>query len=223
VDLVDHSGGNTRDDHAWTLIFTDVKTGWTECVAVRNKAQKHVFAAIQRVRERLPFPLLGIDSDNGAEFINDELYRYCQQEHITFTRSRAGRKNDNAHVEQKNWSVVRRAVGYRRYDTLRQLYLLNRLYSVLRLYVNFFLPVMKLLSKERHGSKVKKTYDKPQTPFTRVLNSPDVSDEDKQELRTAYQELDVVQLRAQMDDLLDQLWSQSEDDGYAAPGSEDNP
>jgi hypothetical protein len=91
MDLVDHSGGNTRGDHAWTLTFTDVKTGWTECVAVRNKAQKHVFAAIQRVRGRLPFPLLGVDSDNGSEFINDQLYRYCQREHITFTRSRVGR------------------------------------------------------------------------------------------------------------------------------------
>lgn len=212
MDLVDHSGGNTRGDHAWTLTFTDVKTGWTECVAVRNKAQKYVFAAIQRVRERLPFPLLGIDSDNGSEFINDELLRYCRREHITFTRSRVGRKNDGAHVEQKNWSIVRRTVGYRRYDTPHQLHLLNRLYSVLRLYVNFFLPVMKLVKKERHGSKVKKTYDDPQTPLARVLASPDVSDEDKNALRTAYQELDVVQLRQQIDDLIEQLWSQSEED-----------
>jgi hypothetical protein len=212
MDLVDHSGGNTRGDHAWTLTFTDVKTGWTECVAVRNKAQKHVFAAIQRVRGRLPFPLLGVDSDNGSEFINDQLYRYCQREHITFTRSRVGRKNDGAHVEQKNWSIVRRTVGYRRYDTFRQLHLLNRLYSVLRLYVNFFLPVMKLVKKERHGSKVKKTYDDPQTPLARVLASPDVSDENKNALRTAYQELDVVKLRQQIDDLIEQLWSQSEEE-----------
>jgi hypothetical protein len=212
MDLVDHSGGNTRGDHAWTLTFTDIKTGWTECVAVRNKAQKHVFAAIKRVRERLPFPLLGVDSDNGSEFINDELYRYCKRERITFTRSRVGRKNDGAHVEQKNWSIVRRTVGYRRYDTSHQLHLLNRLYSVLRLYVNFFLPVMKLAKKERHGSKVKKTYDDPQTPFARVLASPDVSDENKNALRTAYQELDVVQLRQQIDDLIEQLWSQSEED-----------
>jgi hypothetical protein len=212
MDLVDHSGGNTRGDHAWTLTFTDIKTGWTECVAVRNKAQKHVFAAIKRVRERLPFPLLGVDSDNGSEFINDELYRYCKRERITFTRSRVGRKNDDAHVEQKNWSIVRRTVGYRRYDTSHQLHLLNRLYSVLRLYVNFFLPVMKLAKKERHGSKVKKTYDDPQTPFARVLASPDVSDENKNALRTAYQELDVVQLRQQIDDLIEQLWSQSEED-----------
>ena len=212
LDLVDHSGGNLRGDHAWTLIFTDIKTTWTECVAVRNKAQTHVFAAVQRVRRRLPFPLLGIDSDNGSEFINDELYRYCQREHITFTRSRAGRKNDNAHVEQKNWSVVRRAVGYERYDTPEHQYLLNRLYSVLRLYTNFFIPTMKLVRKERQGSKVKKTYDKPQTPYARVLASPEMSDEDKAELRATYQALDVVQLRRQLDQLLDQLLSQPADE-----------
>jgi hypothetical protein len=104
IDLVDHSGGQTirGREHAWTLCFTDVKTGWTECVAVQNKAQVHVFAAIQRARQRLPFPLLGIDSDSGAEFINDQLYRYCVEEKIIFTRGRAGRKNDSAYVEQKN-------------------------------------------------------------------------------------------------------------------------
>ena len=119
MDLVDHSGGLIIPgaDHAWTLCFTDVKTAWTECVAVPNKAQVHVFAAICRTRQRLPFPLLGIDSDNGSEFINDQLYRYCTDEEITFTRGRAGKKNDSAYVEQKNWSVVRRAVGYYRYDT----------------------------------------------------------------------------------------------------------
>jgi len=212
LDLVDHSGGNSRGDHAWTLIFTDIKTTWTECVAVRNKAQTHVFAAIQRVRVRLPFPLLGIDSDNGSEFINDELYRYCQREHITFTRSRAGRKNDDAHAEQKNWSVVRRAVGYERYDTPRQLLLLNRWHSVLRLYTNFFIPAMKLVRKERQGSKVKKVYHEPQTSYARTLASPEVPDEDKEELRAAYQQLDVVQLRRQIDQLLDQLSSQSEDE-----------
>ncbi len=150
--MVDHSGGQIirGREHAWTLCFTDVKTGWTECVAVRNKAQVHVFAAIKRARQRLPFPLLGIDSDSGSEFINDQLYRYCLEEKITFTRGRAGRKNDNAYVEQKNWSVVRRAVGYWRYDSPEQLDLLNTLYARLHLYVNFFLPVMKLEEKVRH-------------------------------------------------------------------------
>ena len=140
LDLVDHSGGIVirGSDHAWTLCFTDIHTTWTECVAVRNKAQIHVFDAIKHARRRLPFPLLGIDSDNGSEFINDQLYRYCAQEQITFTRGRVGRKNDNAHVEQKNWSIVRRTVGYYRYDTPQQLDLLNSLYALLHFYVNFF-------------------------------------------------------------------------------------
>jgi hypothetical protein len=207
MDLVDHSGGLTirGADHAWTLCFTDVKTAWTECMAVRNKAQVHVFAAICQVRERLPFPLLGIDSDNGSEFINDQLYRYCLAEEITFTRGRAGKKNDGAYVEQKNWSVVRRAVGYSRYDTPEQLDLLNRLYAAMHLYVNFFLPVMKLDKKVRIGSKIKKTYEPPATPCARVLASPDVSESHKAQLRETYQTLDLVDLRRQINELQDQL------------------
>jgi hypothetical protein len=209
LDLVDHCGGIIirGADHAWTLCFTDVKTAWTECVAVRNKAQVHVFAGIKRARQRLPFVLLGIDSDNGAEFINDQLYRYCQDEHITFTRGRVGKKNDNAYVEQKNWSVVRRAVGYYRYDTPEQLDLLNRLYAVMHFYVNFFLPVMKLEEKVRVGSRVKRIYDDPQTPYARVLDSSHVPEEHKAQLRETYEVLDLVQLRQQIDDLQGQLLS----------------
>ena len=207
MDLVDHSGGLIirGADHAWTLCFTDIKTAWTECVAVRNKAQVHVFAAIQDARQRLPFSLLGVDSDNGSEFINDQLYRYCLQEEITFTRGRKGNKNDNAYVEQKNWSVVRRAVGYHRYDTPQQLDLLNRLYAVMHFYVNFFLPVAKLKEKSRVGSQVKKRYDEPQTPFARVLDSPDVCAQHKALLRETYELLDLVYLRQQIDHLQDLL------------------
>lgn len=207
MDLVDHSGGTvTRGrDHAWTLCFTDIKTAWTECVATPNKAQVHVFAAIKQARQRLPFPLLGIDSDNGSEFINHQLYRYCLQEQLTFTRGRSGRKNDNAHVEQKNWSIVRRAVGYQRYDTPQQLDLLNRLYALLHYYANFFLPVMKLKEKVRTGSKVKRVYDDPQTPYARALNSTHISEADKAELREAYGYLDLLSLRRRMDELLDEL------------------
>jgi len=207
MDLVDHSGGRNIPgaDHAWTLSFTDIKTCWTECVGVRNKAQVHVFAAIKLARRRLPFPLLGVDSDNGSEFINDQLDRYCLQEQITFTRGRVGRRNDSAYVEQKNWSVVRRAVGYLRYDTPSQLVLLNRLYSVMHFYVNFFLPSAKLQDKTRVGSKVKKTYDKPQTPYARTLLSPDVSDQNKELLRETYELLDLLELRQQIDELQSQL------------------
>ncbi len=119
IDLVSHDGGSTRGEYAQTLDVTDVCTGWTETQAVKNKAQVWVFAALKDIRKRLPFPLLGIDSDNGSEFINDELLRYCQQEGLTFTRSRPYRKNDSCFVEQKNYSVVRRAVGYHRYQTER--------------------------------------------------------------------------------------------------------
>ena len=207
MDLVDHSGGIVirGADHAWTLCFTDVKVTWTECVATPNKAQVHVFDAICRARERLPFPLLGIDSDNGSEFINDQLYRYSVQERITFTRGRAGKKNDGAYAEQKNWSVVRRAVGYYRYDTPQQLDLLNRLYAVMHFYVNFFLPTMKLEEKSRLGSKVKKVYDEPRTPYARVLESPHVSEEHKAQLRETYEVLDLVSLRQQINDLQSQL------------------
>jgi hypothetical protein len=207
MDLVDHSGGLVirGADHAWTLSFTDVHTGWTECIAVRNKAQIHVFAAIKRARQRLPFPLLGLDSDNGSEFINDQLYRYCNQEKITFTRGRAGRKNDGAHVEQKNWSIVRQMVGYYRYYTPEQLNLLNSLYAILHFYDNFFIPVMKLKEKIRIGSRVKRVYDDPQTPYARVLVSPHVSEEHKAALRETYSYLDLVRLRTRINLLLDQL------------------
>jgi transposase InsO family protein len=207
IDLVDHSGGFVirGQDHAWTLCFTDICTTWTESVGVCNKAQVHVFAAIQQARQRLPFPLLGIDSDNGSEFINDQLFRYCRQEKITFTRGRAGRKNDNAYVEQKNWSVVRRAVGYYRYDTPEQLDLLNSLYALLHFYGNFFLPTMKLKEKVRVGSKVKRIYDDPQTPYARTLANDLVSEEDKAQLREVYSYLDLLALRQRIDEVQDQL------------------
>lgn len=209
MDLVDHSGGIIVRgvDHAWTLCFTDIKTGWTECVAVRNKAQVHVFAAIRRARQRLPFPLLGVDSDNGSEFINDQLYRYCLGEEITFTRGRPGKNNDGAHVEQKNGSIVRGAVGYLRYDTPEQLDLLDRLYAVMHLYINFFIPVQKLEEKTRIGSKVKRIHDAPQTPYARVLASPQVPEEYKAQLRETYALLDLVDLHRQIVNLQKKLLS----------------
>ncbi len=207
MDLVAHDGGNPRGEHAWTLDFTDIKTGWTECAVSRNKAQKHVFDALRAVQRRLPFLLLGIDSDNGSEFINDELWRYCDQNRITFTRGRPGHKNDNPHIEQKNWSVVRRFVGDLRIDTPAQLERLAELYEVLHYYVNFFMPVMKLKEKVHIGSKVKRVYDTPQTPYARVLVSPDVPPKVKTRLRVIYKQLDVVQLKQQIDQLLDWLWA----------------
>lgn len=205
MDLVGHEGGNASGDFAFTLDFVEVKTQWTEQVAVRNKAQFYVFEGIKTIRGRLPFPLLGYDSDSGSEFINHQLYRYSIQEKITFTRGRAGKKNDNPFVEEKNDSVVRRWVGYGRYDTKEQVEILNELYEVLRLYTNFFLPVMKLKEKVRVGSKVKKIHGKAVTPYQRILRAKDVSKEVKDRLREQYEMLNLVQLKRQIDAILKRL------------------
>jgi len=205
IDLVGHDGGTAAGDYCQTLDLTDIATTWTETMAVRNKAQTWVFAALKKLRKNLPFPLLGIDSDNGSEFINKYLMDYCKEEKLSFTRSRPYRKNDNCFVEQKNYSVVRRAVGYGRYDTEAQLALLNELYATLRLYTNFFQPTMKLKSKERVGSKVTKRYDEAQTPYQRVLAAPQVSEADKQRLRARYKTLNPAALKRKLMRLQDQL------------------
>lgn len=194
IDLVGHDGGNSSGEFLFTLDATDVATGWTETVAVRNKAQIHVLAALQHIRQRLPFPLLGIDSDNGSEFINDHFLRYCTKEKLTFTRGRIGRKNDGCFVEQKNYSVVRNAVGYGRFDSPYQLDLLNRLYELLRLRTNFFQPSMKLIGKHRLGSRIHKTYDIPTTPFQRVLRNPGIDPNRKEFLRRTYAALNLVEI-----------------------------
>lgn len=169
IDLVGHEGGNSHSEFCFTLDITDIATGWTETVSVRNKAQKWVFAAIKEATATFPFPVLGIDSDNGSEFINWGLFRWCEQEKLTFTRSRSGNKNDGAHVEQKNWHIVRQTVGYHRYDTPGELDLLNRIWKLQRLLTNHFGPQQKLVSKERNGAKTTKKYDRPATPYQRIL------------------------------------------------------
>ena len=169
IDLVGHEGGNNQGEFCFTLDITDIATGWTETRSVKNKAQKWVFAAIKDATASFPFPVLGIDSDNGSEFINWELFRWCEQEKLTFTRSRSGNKNDGAHVEQKNWHIVRQTVGYHRYDTPGELELLNRIWALQRLLTNHFAPQQKLIAKVRTGAKVSKKYDPPATPYQRVL------------------------------------------------------
>jgi len=205
VDLVSHDGSAVRGDFLQSLNFTDIATGWVEMIAVKNKAQVWVFAGIKSIKERLPFSILGIDSDNGAEFINAHLLRYCREEHITFTRSRPYRKNDSCFVEQKNYSVIRRTVGYSRYDTDKELNILNELYSYLRLYVNFFQPVRKLIKKERIGSKIIKRYDEAKTPYRRVLASPDILDEIKVKLKNQYAMLNPAELKRKITKLQNRL------------------
>ncbi|GAC1451602.1 MAG: DDE-type integrase/transposase/recombinase [Pseudarthrobacter sp.] len=170
IDLVGHEGGNSKGEFCFTLTITDISTGWTETRSVKNKAQKWVFAAIKEATAAFPFPIRGIDSDNGSEFINWELLRWCEQEQLTFTRSRSGNKNDGAHVEQKNWHVVRQTVGYHRYDTAAELELLNRIWALQGQLTNHFGPQQKLVKKIRTGAKITKKYDLPATPYQRVLS-----------------------------------------------------
>jgi len=210
IDLVPHCGESTEGFYLTTLSTVDVASGWSECVGVWGKGQERVGAAVHRIRKRLPFPLLGLDSDNGSEFINQHLYTYCQQEGITFTRSRSYKKNDSCHVEQKNWSVVRRLVGYDRYNSRVALETLDRIYHLLRLYGNFFQPMMKLVSKTRHGAKVHKVYDTARTPYQRLLESDVLTEAKRQELVAIYHGLNPVLLLKQINENLEYLWDLAE-------------
>ena len=200
IDLVAHCGGSLSGDFIYTLQFVDIKTTWTERKAVMGKGQTGVFEAIKAIRAQLPFDLLGLDSDNGSEFINHQLWKYCDEENIEFTRSRPYMKKDNAHIEQKNWPLVRKILGYDRFDTQVQLNLINDLYdNELRLFINFFQPTMKLKEKVRIGSKYKRIYDTPRTPYQRVLDCPDIPKEKKDELKRIYVTLDPVTLKKSID------------------------
>ena len=206
MDLVAHCGDNAVGQFIYTLTVVDVSTGWTECLAIPNKTQIAVSSAIKAMRLRLPFPLLGIDCDNGTEFINELLYRYCLEEEITFTRSRPYKKNDQAYVEQKNGSVVRNTIGYDRYETEEELQLLQLIYEYLHVYVNFYQPVMKLISKERVDGKTKKVYDLATSPYRRVLASKDVVFAHKASLSNLYVRLNPVTLRKNIDLNVGKLW-----------------
>jgi hypothetical protein len=206
IDLVAHCGNTTEGQFLCTLTCTDLCTGWTEVTGLLHRSQQAVSEALGRMRQRLPFPLLGIDSDNGGEFINDLLYRYCLDEQITFTRSRPYQKNDQAHVEQKNWSVVRHTVGYDRWETEQELALLESIYDDLRLYINFFQPSLKLIAKERIGNKTIKRYDTAKTPYQRVLERKDISLPAKARLTHLYLQLNPAELRRRIDQKIAKLW-----------------
>jgi len=206
IDLVAHCGGSVEGQYINTLTCVDLSTGWIECLAVHHRTQQAVFEAIRSMRTRLPFLLLGLDSDNGGEFINALLYQYCLSEEITFTRSRPYQKNDQAHVEQKNWSVVRRLIGYDRFETEEEYLLLQSIYTDLRLYANFFQPVLKLVSKEHVDKKLIKRYDTAATPYQRVLAANEIPFETKARLTNLYVQLNPVHLRTTIDQKVAKLW-----------------
>jgi hypothetical protein len=209
IDLVAHCGNTTEGQYLNTLTCTDICTGWTDVTGLSHRSQQAVSEAIHLMRQRLPFPLLGIDSDNGGEFINDLLYRYCLDEKITFTRSRPYKKNDQAHVEQKNWSVVRHTVGYDRWETEQELVLLESVYDDLRLYINFFQPSVKLIAKEHIGNQIVKRYDTAKSSYQRVLERKDISVEAKARLMNLYVQLNPAEFRRRIDQKTAKLWKLS--------------
>ena len=194
IDLVAHCGGSARGEYINTLTMTDVATGWTICAAFMGRSEAFCVAAIRQATPSFPFPILGIDSDNGGEFINAHLKRYCERNSITFTRGRANKKNDSCYVEQKNWDVVRKMIGHARLDTYEQLDILKRIHNLLALYQNYFQPSQKLLSKQRNGASVRKTYDTAQTPAQRLLACVDAPQELNNRLRDIFHELNPAEL-----------------------------
>lgn len=206
IDLVAHCGESMAGEYLNTLTATDIATGWTECLLLRQRNQLAVEAAMGSLRQRLPFPLLGIDSDNDSVFINATVNRYCGKHHITFTRSRPWKKNDQAWVEQKNGAIVRGTIGYRRYTSPAAAALLESIHTDLHAYVNFFQPVQKLVEKRRDGAKIYKRYDVAQTPYQRTLADKSVTALRKARLLQAYRQLNPAQLRRQIDGKLKQLW-----------------
>ncbi len=194
IDTVHHCDENNRGDYLYTLDTTDVFTGWNEARAFLGKSERHTVKALEIIRERLPFPLLGIDFDTGGEFVNYHLVRYSERNKITYTRAREEKKNDQNYIEQQNFSVVRRFVGYRRLDTYGQLKILNRLYDLLSDYQNFFQSVMRLKEKIRNGTRLTRRYGKAKTAYQRVLNCPDVPEETKEKLRKRFLKLNPKKL-----------------------------
>jgi len=210
ADLVLHCGESTEGFYLTTLCAVDVASGWTELQPVWGMGKQRVGAAIHHLRQRLPFALTALHTDNGSEFINHVLYPWCQREGISFTRGRSYRKNDQAYVEQKNWLTVRRPVGYGRYRSRQAFALLQQLYPLLTLQGNFFRPVRKLAGKQRHGAKIVKRYDQPQTPYQRLLAAQALTTPLQAALEERLLAINPARVWRQIDELLQELWRTAE-------------
>ncbi len=206
IDLVAHCGDSIQGQFLCTLTATDVATGWTECMVLLHRSQQEVTLALDLLRQRLPFTLLGIDSDNDAVFINGLLLRYCETHHLTFTRCRPYKKNDQCFVEQKNWSIVRRTVGYGRYESVAAQTVLTAIYADLHLYVNLFQPTFKLKLKRRDGAKVYKQYDEPETPLARANQQQALSPRTSQNWSHLYRDVNPAALRRRIDENVKKLY-----------------
>lgn len=205
TDLVAFCGESVRGEYVNGLNLTDVSTGWVCLEAVMGKGQFRVHQAIDRIRQRLFFLMKGLDPDNGTEFINWLMKKYCQTNRIIFTRIRPNRKNDNCYVEQKNYTVLRRFLGYTRFDTEEQLAIIKEIVHLVELYVNFFQPVMKLKTKQRVGSRVKKTYDIAKAPYQRLLDSGVLTEENKTNIQALYKTLNPMDLKRKINKLTNKL------------------
>ena len=209
ADTVAHCGTSMAGMFAFTIDCVDIATGWTEQRAVWGKGETDVLAQIKDIEVSLPFPLRGFDSDNGGEFLNYHLLRHFteRQQRVQFTRSRAYHKDDNSHIEQKNWTHVRQWLGYHRFDIPEIVPLLNKVYKTeWRLFHNFFCPSVKLIAKQRIASKTIKRYDNPKTPYQRVMDSPDISPATKQSLTKLFKKLNPFHLRKAMEEKLKKIF-----------------
>jgi hypothetical protein len=205
VDTVSHCASTVSGEFISSLNLTDVATGWTEPFALKSKTSKEVIAGFDQARLQAPFPILGLDCDNGKEFLNEAVIEWCLQKSVTFTRSREYKKNDQAWIEEKNKSVVRKHVGHARLEGLEACRVLKNYYSVLRLYINFFQPCQKLLLKERKGSKTYKKHDVAKTPYQRILDNPHVHAKDKARLVSLRSTLSMVALHEELFQIGEQL------------------
>ena len=209
ADTVAHCGTSMAGMFAFTIDGVDIATGWTEQRAVWGKGERDVLVQIKDIEKSLPFELLGFDCDNGGEFLNYHLLRHFTERKlpIQFTRSRAYHKDDNAHIEQKNWTHVRQWLGYHRFDNPVIVPLLNKLYTTeWRLFHNFFCPSVKLIAKERIASKTIKRYDIPKTPYQRIMESPFVTDDVKHSLTEVFKNLNPFDLRKEIEDKLKKIF-----------------
>jgi hypothetical protein len=210
IDTVVHCGSTLAGDMAYTVNYTDIATTWWEGAAQMNKGAGRTVQSITGIKDRLPFPLQGLDPDNGSEFINWNLKEWCdnQTPTIELTRSRPYKKNDNAHIEQKNGAITRQFIGYRRIDTPEQVELLNQLYAgSLRLYINFFQPSMKLQGKTRVGSRYKRSYDIPKSPYKRILELDSIDQDTKDQLTALYETLNPLKLKHEIDILIHKIFA----------------
>jgi Integrase core domain len=205
VDFVLHCGRSTGGGYIHTISAVDIATNWWEGEAIAVRSQQATKAGLTQMRPRFPFRILELHPDNDSALVNDLLWDWCGEQGIRLSRSRPYKKNDNAWVEQKNWTHVRKVVGYRRFDTTTELRLLNEIYGVLRLYKNFFLPTIKLVSKTRVEGRIKRVYDTPRTPYQRVMESTQIDRKTKRQLRSLYETLNPAELHRRLEGLRERL------------------